>query len=158
MIEFADGIALGALLIAGMSYFRTSSLTARQNTLTEEQNTLAKRMLSIEAARERHRTLEGQSAAVRAAIEHGASDRFHLWNEGKGTARLIDARIDGEPLGHENDVLVGDEELIRTLGPGGHHRYVMAIAMGSKPRVHVSITWEDDSGVPGHWESDVGFA
>jgi hypothetical protein len=62
--------------------------------------------------------------------------------------------MDSQPL-DEHRLFVGGQELITRLGPGADARYILAVAMGAPPLVTVQLTWEDDTGRPRTWESQL---
>jgi hypothetical protein len=63
--------------------------------------------------------------------------------------------LDDKPLLEHDLVMVRSEELATVLGPGATVRYGMAIVMGSPLRYAVRLEWEDDSGQPGSWRSQL---
>lgn len=120
------------------------------------QDEIQRRLLSLENSRERDRLRSTRSAELRARIERGGrSDHLVIFNEGSAEARAIDAKLLGKPLSPDVDVLVADGEVARTLGPGSSARYVIALHMGSPPLMPVELAWEDDTGEPRTWRSDL---
>ena len=152
--DLTDGIAFCALLLALLSYFKTRGLTEKQNSLTEEQTTLAKRMLSIEAGRERERKTHGNSARVEARFGKGAPSRLVLHNKGASAAHKIQITINGHPPGPDNGWVLGKTQSIpEDLDPGASCPLTWFTSSNSRARRHIVVTWEDATGATDqHWE------
>ena len=65
--------------------------------------------------------------------------------------------LDEKPLFEHDLMHVRSQELVTVLGPGATGSYSMAIVMGSPLRYDVRLDWEDDSGQPGSWRSQLGI-
>ena len=115
------------------------------------------RLLALEQGRERDRRLEASSARIQAAVHHSGSNyRLHLVNTGSSEARMISTRVDGTPILNHDLVPQGMKE-IRRLGSGASADYPLAVHMAVEPRIEVSIEWEDSSGNPGSWSSELSL-
>lgn len=150
-MELQDGSVLISLAALGVAIW--SVITSRRT--STEQRKLQERFLSLESVRERDRQTGARSAKLRAEIERRAgSHRLLLRNDGPNDARAITVSMDSQPL-DEHRLFVGGQELITRLGPGADARYILAVAMGAPPLVTVQLTWEDDTGRPRTWESQL---
>ena len=63
--------------------------------------------------------------------------------------------MDDKSLAEHDVISLSEDEEVTMLGPGVDVRYIMAIVMGSPMRYDVRIEWEDDSGEPGRWRSQL---
>lgn len=125
--------------------------------LGKSQNDLQGRLLSIEARREQVRNQQAASAALSAEVyPSGNAHKLAISNGGGATARHIQVLFDGKPLsGHR--VWVESQSRIATIAPGSSAEYWISITSGAPSKVMCRIEWEDDSGEPGIWESDVSL-
>ena len=64
--------------------------------------------------------------------------------------------LDGGPPMEHTLAPRGQDE-VTMLGPGAHARYVLAPAMGKPMTVLARVTWDDDSGNGGVWESQLSL-
>jgi hypothetical protein len=121
------------------------------------QNTLQGRLLNLETARERDRLAQAKRAQLRASIVQGDAHSYYLAieNQGASEARAVTVHLDGKTLEEHDRVAVKAGEVARTLGPGVGVRYILAIAFGTPPIFDVALSWEDDTGEPGHWRSQL---
>lgn len=150
-VDLATVISIVALVVSivfGVVAWRTAT----------RQNALHKQLADIEGARERDRLRLARSAMVSASILHvGRTYRLIVENGGNASARQIKVRLDGQDALKHPLVPRGEDELT-TLGPGASTQYVLVVMMGSARVLDVCITWEDDSGEPGRWESQLKVA
>jgi hypothetical protein len=147
-VDLATIISLIALLVSvvfGVVTWRTAS----------RQTALQKQMADIEGARERDRVRQARSADVSAVVQHiGRDYRLIIGNTGNAVARNLKVLLDGQPALQHRLVPRGEDELT-TLGAGAATRYILAVTMGSPRVLDVLLTWDDDSGGPGRWESQL---
>ena len=119
------------------------------------QTQLQERLLALEGSRERDRRLASTTAKVSAHFEGPTSTRkLVVLNEGPSAARQISVTINGTPL-IEHDRIPRGQQLVRNLGPGGRAAYLFSLTMGTPPVYTIAIEWEDDSGRPGNWSSEL---
>jgi hypothetical protein len=148
VLDLATIISLIALLVSvvfGVVTWRTAS----------RQNALQKQIADIEGARERDRLKQAHSAEVSAAVQHlGRECRLIVGNTGNAVARNLKVLVDGQAALQHRLVPRGEDELT-TLGPGASTRYILAVTMGSPRVLDVLLSWEDDSGEQGRWESQL---
>jgi hypothetical protein len=144
-------VSVAALAVSIWTGFVTYRLARRQTTLQE-------RLLSLENSRERDRRVESSTARVRASIGHPLKSSWYLRvvNEGPSEARAITMQVDGLPILDHPLVPKGAPE-IRHLGPGAHGQYPLAVHMGVEPKLLVQLAWEDQSGRPGTWTSELSI-
>jgi hypothetical protein len=141
-----------AIIALGISIWAT----VRSNKLGVRQNQLQEKLFALEASRERDRQVASRSATLRAWIEHGRDYRLMIVNEGPSEARSLKTLIDAGPVLSHPLVSRGLEE-ITGLGPGATASYLLAVAGGTKPILSISLSWEDDSGKPGQWSSQLNL-
>jgi hypothetical protein len=121
----------------------------------QRQNKLQERLLSLESARERDRLLATRSAHLRASLEKDAQFwNLVVVNDGPSEARSIQTHVDDKPLLEHALVPQGTRE-VTVLGAGARAPYLMAFTMGSEAVLAVRLEWEDDSGAPGRWSSQL---
>lgn len=130
-------------------------LSARATARSQQQ--LQERFLSFESARERDRKRTAASAFLRASIRRGGN-RWDLmiYNDGSREARFIKTTINGKPILQHDLVPQGLQEVTR-LGSGAEASYLLGVASGAPPIITVTLEWEDDSGVPGRWSSELNI-
>jgi hypothetical protein len=122
----------------------------------EAQTRLQGRLLALESARERDRLLHARRARLGAEITHSGHDyRLVIRNHGDAEARAVRVIVDDKSLAEHDVISLSEDEEVTMLGPGVDVRYIMAIVMGSPMRYDVRIEWEDDSGEPGRWRSQL---
>lgn len=123
----------------------------------KEQTVVQQRLLALETSRERDRLLDSRRARLRAEIVKRPEEYiFAIRNEGNGQARAIRALVDGKAIGDHDTILnLGRKQAVHTLGPGAEARYLAAITFGSPMVYNVELSWEDDTGEPGRWQSQV---
>ena len=152
-------VGILALLVSIVSAIATWRTNSRQNQHQE-------RLVNLETAREQDRQRLARSAEVRASIgrgeQHfrermvGRSPQYWLVirNDGMTLARSVRVLLDGKPA-IEHALIPGGEEEITTIGPGTEYRYILAVSHQSPRVVDVLIQWDDDSGEPRRWESQL---
>ncbi len=147
---------LASLIIAALAFLVSiwSIIAASRN--GKEQNKLQKRLLNLEEARERDRQRASRSANLRAWIEREPHYTLIIKNEGDSEARSVKTLIDGQPVLSHPLVPRGLKEMIQ-LGPGATISYLLAPSMGTNPMISVSLAWQDDSGDPGQWSSQLSL-
>jgi hypothetical protein len=148
----AVGIIIGvvALGVSIWSVLRSQKTARRQNRLQE-------RLLKVEQSRERDRVTESQSAKLRAWVDRaGRTERQIVINEGQSEARAVKTLLDGLPIVGHPLVPQGVEEVTH-LGPGAHAEYLLAVSMGAPATVQIEVEWEDDTGEPGRWRSQLSL-
>lgn len=79
-----------------------------------------------------------------------------ITNEGSSQARAVSVMVNDVAV-EESASLIGVDKALRILGPGAHVAYRLLVYMGSETNFHVRIEWEDDSGEPGQWSSDLAL-
>lgn len=144
-------LIIAVLALAGSIW---SAITTSRN--GKRQNELQERLLSLEDARERDRLGASRSANLRAWIERGRDYKLIIMNEGSSEARSIRTLIDNQPILSHSLVPRGSEEITQ-LGPGATISYLLAVIMGTNPVISVSLSWQDDSGGPGQWSSQLNL-
>ena len=126
-------IALGALIVALLIFWRTVKKDKSQK--RELQRIRQKASLN-------HNYEKNPSPTV---------SRLHIINEGMSKARNITIHIDDKPI-KEWEFCVS-EDCNFTEIPAGNEVTVCVIAVAEmKARWEINITWDDDSGEPGHHE------
>lgn len=150
MTPLALVISISALIVSIWAILSARSTGARQSVLQEQ-------MLRLEAGRERDRRLEQQSAKLVARINRNG-DRLELVvaNRGVREARAIETYIDDEHVTDSTLVPQGVSP-VSHLGPDAEGSFLLAAHMGSPPVILVRLEWEDDSGIPGRWSSQLNI-
>jgi hypothetical protein len=141
--------SIAALIVAILSAVAAWRVSRRQAHVQE-------RLLSLESRRERDRITSNARARVSGAIiREGSSDwSLAITNEGPSQAREVVVLLNGAAVG-ESDDIIGTDKPVRLLGPGASVRYRLLVYMGSADHFRVDISWEDDSGEPGSWSSEL---
>lgn len=143
-------VSVGALIVAIWAIVSARIANRRSYHVQE-------RLLRIENTRERDR----QAAAARAAlvsfiVPSGSCHRLYIRNEGNAVARAIHVALNGEPLRQSNLLARGEQP--PTVLAQAAEASVLLLTVESTPRRHtVSLTWEDDSSLPGDWTSDLSL-
>ncbi len=132
------------------------SFHANKNSLTlqKEQTEMQKRITQIEEAREQNRVIQSRKANLKAELQKVKRNSYHLVieNSGQGTARNVKATLDGKPISDHPAIASGQKE-IRLIGPGSKISYIASITFECSPPFEFKVTWEDDSGEPGKYET-----
>jgi hypothetical protein len=143
-------ISAAALVVSVLSVIASYRVGRAQARVQE-------RLLALEGARERGRLRESRMARLTARVKrYGTDYRLLIANEGHGPARRIRTQIDGRPLS-DNPLVLPTQDEITELGPGAEAEYILIVSMGSPDVAIVEITWEDDSGEPGTWRSQLSL-
>jgi hypothetical protein len=139
--------ALGISVWAIMSAKRTA----------RDQNRLQGQLLRIEKDRERDRVAEATAAVVIAEmyrLEHSA--RLVLHNTGRAEARLVRIAVDGTPI-VKHRLFHEAKEPVPLLGPGARVEFLMITYDGMPTSYQVALEWENASGQPGRWGSQLNL-
>ncbi|CAN5411624.1 hypothetical protein BH09GEM1_BH09GEM1_46030 [soil metagenome] len=93
---------------------------------------------------------------MRAEIQRQDGNNWvlRIVNDGVAQARALNLRIDGIDA-QESPHLIGAKEQVRVLGPSATVKYYLLAVFGGPTGWDVSLEWEDDSGVPGRWHSQL---
>lgn len=146
----AVGISIVAVVASVFAIIASSRASARGNDLQE-------RLLRLENTRERDRLTAVKRANVVAFMTGSARNRRLCFrNEGEGTARGIEVRVDGQTL-EDYAYIIAPGRPITTLGPKAEASVIVANDLGSPDGVNVTVTWQDASDLAGRWESDLTF-
>lgn len=118
------------------------------------QHRLQQRTDARDAARRDDELRAQRSAKVVAYFEVRPSARdVFIRNDGSSVARNIKVQLTEATQGKR------DNEVIEwpSLGSGASAklRYITISGLGPRPEFHVAVGWDDDSGVPGLWESTI---
>ena len=139
----ALGVSVGSAAVAWLAYRRSSKTEAR--------------LLVIEESRERDRILEARKAVLVARITREPSNRpialyLEVENKGLAPAHDICITLDGGTLfGHPAVVKTGEE--VTHVWPQSAFRYRLAPHSSAPLPRGISLTWSDDSGEPGKYET-----
>lgn len=114
------------------------------------------RLLVIEESRERDRVLQGRRARLRATMESGNRAVFELVvaNESDVAAHNLEITMDGKRL-FEHPAFLGRTGVspLPVLGPRSRISYPLAITSACHPPFGLQIRWQDESGIPGFYET-----
>lgn len=118
---------------------------------------LQSRVVKMEETREKDRLIEQKKASLTARIvrEPGGRnmrDLLVIENLGSGEARNISAMLDGKPL-LEHPAILQKERKLDEIGPRSAVKFLLFTADQLKPPNKITITWEDDSGQPGKYNT-----
>jgi hypothetical protein len=111
--------------------------------------------------REKPRRSSENDALVRSYIDKDfdSSGRTRyllaLENIGYGQARDIEVRLDDIPVAEHSAVFVENE--ITQIGPQSRCHYQLVLASGRATPSRVSVTWMNESGEPGEFNSDISL-
>ena len=120
---------------------------------------MQQRITQIEESRERDRVIQSRKAYLRAELQEYKQNSYHLVieNVGQGTARNVKAELDGKPI-MDHPAIASSQQEIGTIGPGSEISYIAAITYDCSPPFEFKVTWEDDSGEPGEYETTLTFS
>jgi hypothetical protein len=79
---------------------------------------------------------------------------LQFYNQGSGTARQIQIFVNGKPISEDGRIAFRSAAF-ETLGPGAVANVLATATIGTDPVYRLRITWEDESGREGIWESDL---
>ncbi|NIA15989.1 MAG: hypothetical protein GWP08_18145 [Nitrospiraceae bacterium] len=167
------GISASSGVVAIIALCKSSSAQKRaidaQRQATEAQN----RIVEIEEAREKDRSLAKKKALLVASLireqtgqvrRHSAPrtrDLLRIENRGDGSAHNIVVIVDNKPvlkhpaIGHTSVRHVNPEEITKIGPQPSQFQYLLALSRECVPPFDVRITWDDDSGEPGEYETVV---
>ena len=114
-----------------------------------------KLLASVAQSQERDRIAESRRAALTAYSEpSGSCTRLYLENDGAATARAIEVLVNGQPL-QTDRLLARGETVPETIGSHATSSVLLMTLESSPLSVRLVVTWEDDSGERGLWETDL---
>jgi len=160
-VTISDLIAIGKIVVPLLSivvslfsiYF---SVHANKNSLTlqKEQTEMQKRITQIEEAREQNRVIQSRKANLKAELREVKRNSYRLVieNSGQGTARNVKATLDEKPILDHPAIVSGQQE-ITLIGPYSEISYITGLSSDCSPPFEFKVTWEDDSGEPGEYET-----
>jgi len=153
-VAISDLIAIGAILVSLLSVYFSFRANKNSLTLQKEQIEMQKRITQIEEAREQERAIQSRKANLKAELQKVERNNYRLVinNSGPGTARNVKATLDGKPI-LEHPAIVHDQQEITLIGPDSEISYMTDINFDCSPPFEFKVTWEDDSGIPGKWET-----
>lgn len=153
-MAISDLIAIGAILVSLLSVYFSFRANKNSLTLQKEQTEMQKRITQIEEAREQDRAIQSRKANLKAELRKVERNSYRLVinNSGQGTARNVEAKLDGKPI-LEHPAIASSQQEIKLIGPCSEISYITGIALDCSPPFKFKVTWEDDSGVPGEYET-----
>ena len=111
------------------------------------------RLLEIEEEREQDRKTAGTQALLRARLSRGRRPRkLFIKNKNRAQARNVEVLVDDKSVGSHPAVKRNQTER-HTIGPTAEVVYHLKREEDRPKRIR--ITWVDDSGEPGLFESDL---
>lgn len=123
---------------------------------SREQNRQQRAMLRLESARERDRLADKTRANVTARLfftDHSA--RLSISNAGPAPAQITNISVDDTPIAQHP--LIRTEGPVTLLAPDASVDLTMITFDGMPSLYKVDIAWEDDSGIPGMWSSQLSL-
>jgi len=153
-VAIPDLIAIGAILVSLLSIYFSFRANKKSLTLQKEQTEMQKRITQIEESRERERAIQSKKACLKAELREVKPNNHRLFieNSGQGTARNVKATLDGKPI-FRHPVIDRDQQVITLIGSHSKISYMADIKLGRRPPFKFKVTWEDDSGEPGEYET-----
>ena len=123
-------------------------------------NAAQAKLVALEEDRERDRLADRGRALVRAEFFRIVKGpQLQRWlrfsNTGNATARNVVVTVNGKPIDEDRRLVLGEKRFAATIGAGAHLDVIATAELGVDPNYRVVISWDDDSGVPGRWESDL---
>jgi hypothetical protein len=116
-----------------------------------------KRQVEIEEIREKDRIKAMRKAdLVARLVDDDRWDLLVIENKGSAEAREIVILINGRPLS-EYEGFVDSHSEIRRVGPYSSFHYPMVLTMSMNPSFELTITWVDDSGETGLYQSTLTY-
>lgn len=149
-----DLIAIGAILVSLLSIYFSFRANKKSLTLQKEQTEMQKRITQIEESRERERAIQSKKACLKAELREVKPNNHRLFieNSGQGTARNVKATLDGMPILNHPIIAYGQQEII-LIGSYSEIWYKTGDMRYYSPPFKFKVTWEDDSGEPGEYET-----
>jgi hypothetical protein len=136
MIVIPSAIAIWALLSA--------------RAVGQRSNGLQERLLILEKARDRARIAANLRTPVSAAFR---TKELVITNHREFPASNVGFVINGAPRIESKIFRAGDPETIAELAPGVSYAFYL-MTWDGMPRTHlVKVTWTDENGEPGEWQS-----
>ena len=121
---------------------------------------MQKRITQIEESRERERAIQSKKACLKAELREVERNNHRynylvIENSRQGTARNVKATLDGKPILEHPVIASSKQEImeITLIGPYSEISYAASIAFDCDSSFKFKVTWEDDSGVPGEYET-----
>ena len=151
LAAFAHWAVAGLALIISVIALLISRRAQRQ------QGVLQQQLLEIEQARDRSRQLEACKARLRAEIITVSlgmerQHRLEIRNDGEVEAREIKAWLEDIPIVNHPRILREATE-ITEIGPSSLARYILVKSFQNGPPWRFRVTWQDDSGTPGEYQT-----
>ena len=158
-MAISDLIAIGAILVSLLSVYFSFRANKNSLTLQKEQIEMQERITQIEEAREQDRAIQSRKANLKAELRKVERNNYRLVinNSGQGTARNVKATLDGKPI-LEHPAIVSNQQGIILICPDSEISYMAGITFGCSPPFEFKVTWEDDSGEPGEYETTLTFS
>jgi len=115
-------------------------------------------IVALEEAREKDRLAEKQRATLIARIDHepgshGMKDLLVIENTGVGGAKNVEVMLDGTPMFEHPSMCLQKDSKFGEVGPTSAARFLLFTADQLRPPNRITITWEDDSGEPGKYNT-----
>lgn len=147
----SDVIALIAVVIAALALY-SSWRTGKQS------NDLQRRLVQIEQSREHAQIKQSLQAVLRAGLRNYGpeSRRLFIRNSGQGTARNVKVTLDGKSI-PEHPAVARDKQEASLIGPDSEISYLLPLTYDRLPPIKFSVTWDDDSGEPGQYNTILTF-
>ena len=114
-----------------------------------------KRIVEIEEEREKDRLKDMHKADLIAQLVNDGNARLIIENKGSAEARESSIKLNGRPLSEFPAFMRRQPEIYR-VGPYSSFHYTMAFHTGLNPsdcRPEITISWTDDSGEPGTYQT-----
>ncbi len=154
-------ISIITALVSVAAFWQSHCAAKRSAKLQEEQVEMQKRITQIEESRERDRVTQSRKANLSAKLQKVEQNSYRLVinNSGQGTARNVKATLDGMPIMEHPAICHDREEDVLTIGQNSSVSYIMCIINipGKRPPFKFRVTWDDDSGEPGEYETTITF-
>ncbi len=147
-------ISIVTAIVSVAAFWQSHCAAKRSAKVQEEQVEMQKRITQIEEAREQDRVIQSRKAYLKAELRKNerGSYRLVIKNSGQGTARNVKATLDGKPI-LEHPAINPSQQEITLIGPYSEISYIARITFGCRPPFKFKVTWEDDSGEPGEYET-----
>jgi len=159
MIEMVSAIIAGVAVVVAVVF------GIRNHRLGKQNSDLQKRLLALEESRENDRIREAAKANLVADILRGDGTgpawRLEIENRGRAEARDVTVMLEGQPIldhpGVAPATRQGLNQQLCHLPGGARFRYVLAPSLQCRPPWELYITWTDDSGEPGAYQTTLTF-
>ena len=149
--------ALAALVVSAVSVV-VAVISLRKSSKTQ------RRFLEIEESRERDRVVSTKRANLVAEMVKEPADLgdrdggiftnsyLRIENKGQAEGRAIEVLLDGV-CAFEHPVMLKGQHRVNSIGPLSSFRYTITPSISSPPPEKITLSWTDDSGTPGRYES-----